>query len=112
MKINNVEFEELDFTEATFVEKYNNAYKKMLKEAEKIDLTNIEPAEGIRQECKMIKNFLDNVLGEEASKKIFGEKDSLKECIKTLEDLKQYKEDQERYWSERVLQFSPERLKK
>jgi hypothetical protein len=29
-----------------------------------------------------------------------------------LEDLKQYKEDQEKYWSDRVLQFSPERLKK
>ena len=115
MKINGVEFD-VDFTEAEFLEKIENGSKKVYEEADKLQIENeakkISTSEGIRQECKILKDFLDYVLGEGASKKIFGEKNSLNECLKAFEDIINARENQYNNFMTRFAKYSPERLKK
>lgn len=111
MTINNIEFD-VDFTDADFIEridKGNEEVQKRSKELEKMDLT---PAEGIRQECKIAKDFLDYVLGEGTSEKLFGEKNSLNLCVKALEDIEKARREQEIDFNNRVEKYSPDRLKR
>lgn len=113
--INGVEFD-IDFTDADFIEKielgYNDVVKKtqeMQKNNENIQLTN---AEGIRQECKIIKDFFDYVLGDGTSEKLFGNKNSLDKCMNAFEDITKAKESQLADFQTRVSKYSPDRLKR
>ena len=88
MKINGKEFE-VDFTDADFLERLEKGKEEIeekIKELNK-DKNNVTPAEGIRQECKIIKIFVDYVFGDGSSEKAFGNKNSLKEHIEALEDI-------------------------
>ena len=73
---------------------------------------NITPAEGIRQECKIVKDFFDYVLGDGASKKIFGDKNSLRDCLQAFEDLINERDRQLNNFKKVVNKYSPERLKR
>lgn len=111
MTINNVEFD-IDFTDADFIEKYDFAYEKLVKQSEELETKELTPAEGIRQECKIVKDFLDYVLGEGTSQILFGEKNSLNQCIKALEDIKMIKDNQELELVNKLSEYSPDRLKR
>ena len=85
MIINGVELE-IDFTDAEIVEKIELGSKEVYDKAEELrKQTGLSPAEGIRQECKILKDFLDYVLGDGTSRKLFGEKNSLQQCVKAFE---------------------------
>lgn len=109
MKINNVEFD-IDFTDADFIEKLEKAKDISAKQSEELETKKLTPAEGIRQECKIAKDFLDYVLGEGTSQKLFGEKNSLKECVKALEELENARQEQEKYFNTTISKYSPDRL--
>lgn len=111
MKINGVEFD-IDFTDADILEKIENGSKEVYKKAEELKSSEYTPAEGIRQECKILKEFLDYVLGEGSSKKIFGNKDSLQQCLDVYEDIINTRETQISSFAERVSKYSPDRLKR
>ena len=85
LKINNVELE-LDLMDADMAEKYEKAYRNMQRDVENIP-KNLSLAESIRKQCKLIFNFFDEVFGEGTSKKIFGNKTNLRECIKAVKTL-------------------------
>lgn len=109
MEINGTKID-IDFTDAEVIEKIEQGAKKVYEEAAKIKKEKFTPAEGIRQECKLMKDFLDYVLGEGTSKKIFGEKDSLKDCLKAFEDVINQKEEQYNSILNKINLYSPERV--
>lgn len=113
MTINGVEFD-IDVTDADFIEKYEFKYKEVEEQINDLDKkkNTISIVEGIRQECKIIKDFLDYVLGEGASEKIFKGKDSLNLCLNAFEDIIDNVDKQHREMQERMNKYSPERLKR
>lgn len=109
MKINGIDFD-VDFTDADFIEKMETAMKIVEEKSKELDTKEQSLAEGIRQECKIAKDFFDYVLGEGTSQKLFGEKNSLNECTKALEEILKAKEEQEKEFNNRVSKYSPSRL--
>lgn len=113
MKINGIEFD-VDFTDADLIERIDEGCKKVDEEAEELrkKQDGLSPAEGIRLECKIIKDFLDYVFGDGTSNKIFGEKNSLKQCIETFEDIIKTRNEQLEKIDNTISKYSPERLKR
>ena len=109
MTINGVN-RDIDFTDADLLEKIEEGSKKVYDETEKLKTVNLKIAEGIRQECKLMKDFLDYVLGDGISKKIFGDKNSLKDCLKAFEDVINLKEEQYNSVLNKINLYSPERV--
>ena len=85
LKINDVELE-LDLMDADMAEKYEKAYRKMQRDVANIP-KNLSLADNIRKQCNLVFYFFDEVFGQGTSKKIFGNKTNLRECIKAVETL-------------------------
>lgn len=113
MLINGVEFE-IDFTDADLIERIDKKVKEVEEQGKELEKNkkNITPAEGIRQECKIVKEFFDYVLGDGASKKIFGDKNSLRDCLQAFEDLINERNRQLNNFKKVVNKYSPDRLKR
>ena len=113
MKINNVELD-IDFTDADLIEKIDEGNKNVQKEIEELEKSkdNISPAEGIRQECKIVKDFLDYVFGEGTSEEIFKGKDSLRQCLQAFEDIINERNRQLENFNDTIAKYSPYRLKR
>jgi hypothetical protein len=113
MLINGVEFE-IDFTDADLIERIDKKVKEVEEQGKELEKNkkNITPAEGIRQECKIVKEFFDYVLGDGSSKKIFGDKNSLRDCLQAFEDLINERDRQLNNFKKVVNKYSPERLKR
>lgn len=112
MIINGVELD-IDFTDAEIVEKIELGSKEVYDKAEELrKQTGLSPAEGIRQECKILKDFLDYVLGDGTSEKLFKGKDSLNQCLQAYEDIIKAREEQYSNFQARVSKYSPDRLKR
>lgn len=113
MIINDVEFD-IDFTDADTLDLIDKECKIVYEKAEELkkQKEDLSPAEGIRQECKIVKEFLDNVLGEGASKKIFGEKDSLTLCLEAYEELIETYQEQYKLYYDKINKYSPDRLER
>ena len=111
MTINEKKFD-VDFTDADLIEKIEVGSKKVFDETERIKKENFSVAEGIRQECKIIKDFLDYVFGEGTSKELFGNKDSLNLCLKAFEDIINEKERQVKSINDLVSKYSPNRVQR
>ena len=105
--------DEFDFTDADLLERIEQGRNDVLekvKELEQIDTLN--PVEGIRQECKLLRNFLDYVFGDGTSEKNIKHKNSLKECIKVYEDVFKERDRQLNNLSEVMNKYSPERVQR
>lgn len=112
MTINGVEFD-IDFTDADTLDLIDNESKKVYEKAEKLRIEeNLSPAEGIRQECKIVKDFFDNVFGEGTSEEIFKGKDSLTQCLNAYEDLMNAYQEQYKSYYDRINKYSPDRLQR
>lgn len=111
MKINNVELD-IDFTDADLIEKIEKSRIELIDKCHNLDIDNLTPAEGIRQECKIIKDFFDCVFGEGTSEKLFGEKNSYKLCFEAFEDLIEARDKQYKEIKSKLDSYSPDRLKR
>ena len=101
-----------DLTSAD-IEKIENGSKEVFNKAEELKGNkNLSPAEGIRQECKILKDFLDYVLGDGTSEKLFKGKDSLNQCLQAYEDIIKARTTQYNEFQARVSTYSPARLKR
>jgi len=102
-----------DFTDADFIEKIEIGSKTVFDKTEEIKKTKYDTlAEGIRQECKIFKEFLDYVFGEGTSQEVFEGKDSLHLCLKAFEDIINQKEEQVKSINNLVSKYSPERVQR
>lgn len=112
MTINGISFD-LDFTDADFLEKIEIGSKEVYDKGEELKKKkDLSIAEGIRQECKILKDFLDYVLGEGTSEKLFGNKNSLDKCLKAFEDIVEARDKQYNEFQAKISKYSPERLKR
>ena len=114
INLNGIEFE-IDFTDADIIEKIENGIKIVDKKVDDIKATLNEQtglAEGVKQACKILKDFLDNVLGEGSSEKLFGSKNSLNLCIKVYQDLINERNRQYDNLQKVVDEYSPDRLER
>lgn len=111
MKINNVELD-IDFTDADTIETIEKGRKELIEKCNNLDIDKLTPAEGIRQECKIIKDFFDCVFGEGTSQKLFGEKNSYKLCFEAFEDIIEARDKQLGEIKNRLDNYSPDRLKR
>ena len=112
MIINGVEFD-IDFTDAEILERIENGSKEIYQKAEELKGNkDLSPAEGIRQECKILKDFLDYVLGDGTSEKLFQGKDSLNQCLKAYEDIINARKTHYEEIQAKVSKYSPDRLKR
>lgn len=112
MKINDVELE-VNFLDADFMEKVENCCKKVAEQAEKSkkELKNLTFSEQIKGECKIIKDFFDEVFGEGTSDKIFEGKNDLKLCILAFQELINAKIKMQNEMNSLFAKYSPDRLK-
>lgn len=111
MTINGVN-RDIDFTDADLLEKIEEGSKKVYDETEKIRNVNLKLAEGIRQECKILKDFIDYVFGEGTSKEWFGEKDSLHLILQAFTDIINERDKQIKVIDELASKYSPERVQR
>lgn len=84
-KFNNAELE-ADFTDAGFMEKFENAYLAMEEDIKHVQKTG-KQSEIIRSHCDVFFKFFDSVFGAGSSKKLFGDKVSIDLCVKASESL-------------------------
>ena len=107
LKINDVELE-LDLMDADMAEKYEKAYRKMQRDVANIP-KNLSLAENIRKQCNLIFCFFNEVFGEGTSKKVFGNKTNLRECIKAVETLIDYVNKDVEETNKIINKYSPNR---
>ena len=113
MKILGIEFD-IDITDAEVIERLEKGQQIVEKQSEELEekRSNLTLAEGIKQECKIAKDFLDYVIGEGTSKELFGEKNSLAKCMEALEDLNNCIESQQKDFQNIINKYSPDRIKR
>ena len=114
MIINGIEVKELDFTDADLLDRIDKKSEEVLKQCEELEKVKdtIKPAEGIRQECKILKDFLDYVFEDNVSEKVFGNKNSLRYCLKAYEDVIKERNRQVDNLHNIVDTYSPQRIKR
>lgn len=112
MKINGVELE-VNFLDADFMEKIENCCRKVSEQAEKskTELKNLTLSQQIKGECKIIKDFFDEVFGEGTSDKVFKGKNDLKLCLSAFQDLIEAKAKMQQEMNSLFAKYSPDRLK-
>jgi hypothetical protein len=103
---------EFDFTDADLLEKIEQGKNDVLEKLKIVEDNTTNPVEGIRQECKILRDFLDYVFGEGTSDENIKHKNSLRECIKVYEDVFKEKERQLNNLSEIANKYSPERVQR
>ena len=108
LKINDVELK-LDLMDADMAEKYEKAYRKMQRDVENIP-KNLSLADSIRKQCQLIFTFFDEVFREGTSKKIFGNRTNLRECIKAVETLIDYVNKDVEESNKIINKYSPNRV--
>ena len=77
---------EMDFLDADFVEKFENSYEKMERDAKNIDPT-MRTSDKIRKQCDIMKQFIVEVFGEDAHQKMIGDKQSIALYVQASSDI-------------------------
>lgn len=78
---------EFDFLDADSVEKMEKEFEKVKEECIKKEKLELKVSEIIREECRIIDEFIDNVFGKGISEKIFNNKKNLKEHIEVFQEI-------------------------
>ena len=97
MIINNVELEDLDLLDADCADRYEEAIEKIKVLANKENYKNLALGDAIREQCKVIFDFVNTLWGEGTDKKLFGNKTNIRTCTEVLEliieNCKKHKEE-------------------
>lgn len=86
MKLRNIEVN-FSFTDADCIERLENAAKKVKEKSELKDKEEKSLSEAIREECKIIDEFFDEVFGKGIADKIFKGKKDLQEHMELFTDI-------------------------
>lgn len=108
MKINGVELEDIDLTEVGTLKKYEDAHKKVVEVAENTKKLK-DPVQMIQKQCKAVFDFFNSLFGEGTDKKVFGDKVSLKVCVKAFAEFNEYVANDIKETNEMVNKYSPNR---
>lgn len=112
MKINGVELD-IDFLDADFMEKIEKCCKNVSEQAEKSknELKELTYSQQIKAECKIIKDFFDEVFGYGTSEKLFKGKNNLMLCLSAFQELIEAKVKSQNEMNDLFAKYSPDRLK-
>lgn len=108
MKIKGIEVE-FNFLDADDIEIFEKEAEKVKHECEEKGKQKMSLAECIREECKIINNFFDNVFGVGISQKLFGNKNNLEEHIKVFEEVIKEKIEQQKGLQATFDRYQPNR---
>lgn len=108
MKIKGIEVE-FNFLDADDIERFEKESEKVKHECEEKGKQKMSLAECIREECKIINNFFDNVFGKGLSQKLFGNKNNLEEHLKIFEDVIKQKIEQQKDLQATFERYQPNR---
>ena len=86
MKLKNIEVD-FSFTDAGCIERLENATKNVKEKAAVKEKENLSLSESIREECKIIDEFIDETFGEGTAEKIFNGKRDLQEHMALFTDI-------------------------
>ena len=87
MIINNVELEELDLLDADCADRYEKAIEKIKVLADKENYGGLSLGDAIREQCKVIFDFVNTLWGEGTDKKLFGNKTNIRVCTEVLDNI-------------------------
>ena len=85
MLINNVELPDIDVSDALVMENYEAAHDKVAEKMNNLDVNGKRRSELIRIQCEAVFEFFEDVFGEGAAKKVFGESVNLTTCLNAYE---------------------------
>lgn len=86
MKLKDIEVN-FSFSDADDLERLENSARKVKEKASEYEKKELSVSEAIREECKLINEFFDEVFGNGISKQLFNNKNDLKEHIDLFEDI-------------------------
>ncbi len=108
MKIRGVEVD-FNFLDADDVERFEKEAEKVQYECKQKEKIEMSTSQIIREECKIINNFFDNVFGEGVSLEIFKGKSNLEEHIKAFEDIVKEKIEKQKDLQNTFDRYQPNR---
>lgn len=112
MKIKGIEVD-FNFLDADDIERFEreaeNVKRECEEKCEEKCKQKMSLAEAIREECKVINNFFDNVFGVGISQKLFGNKNNLEEHIKVFEEVIKEKIEQQKRLQATFDRYQPNR---
>lgn len=103
-----MELKNIDFNDADDLELFENAVEDAKKELDNLNADGQRASEVIRKGCNVIFECFDKIFGEGTSKKVFGDKTSLRICMKAFGDLKAEKEKQDSEIQDMVSELNTE----
>lgn len=107
MIINGVELEDIDIYDLEAAEKYEKALAKVRDLSTKDDSKSL--SEGIKYQCNLIFDFVNELFGEDTDKKIFGNKVNLMTCMKAFEEIILNMNEQKKEIEKLSNKYSPNR---
>lgn len=107
MIINGVELEDIDIYDLEAAEKYEKALAKVRDLSTKDDSKSL--SEGIKYQCNLIFDFVNELFGEDTDKKIFGNKVNLMTCMKAFEEIVLKMNEQKKEIEKLSNKYSPNR---
>ena len=87
MIINNVELEDLDLLDADCADRYEEAIEKIKVLANKENYSGLPLGDAIREQCKVVFDFVNTLWGEGTDKKLFGNKTNIRVCTEVLDNI-------------------------
>lgn len=113
MILNGIDID-FDFTDGDDWEKYENGQKKIIAEVERLksEVKNKPLSESIKEECKVLDEFIDSVFGEGLSAKIFNKPHSLGERTKIYGQIVEEANKQKEQYQSFIDEYSPDRAKR
>lgn len=108
MKIKNIEVD-FNFLDADDIERFEREAEKVRQECQIKNKKEMSLSQVIREECRIINNFFDNVFGEGLSEKLFENKNNLEDHIKAFEDIVKQKIEQQKGLESTFERYQPNR---
>ena len=108
MKIRNIEVD-FDFLDADDMEKFETELQKVKDECDLKEKKEMSCAEVIREECRIIDNFFNNVFGKGIAEKIFKGKKNLNDHVRAFEDIVNEKIKQQKDLNNAFERYQPNR---
>nr|DAR36292.1 MAG TPA: hypothetical protein [Caudoviricetes sp.] len=108
MKIRGIEVD-FNFLDADDAERFEKEAERVKQECEIKGKKEMTYSQTIREECKVIDNFFDNVFGKGISFKMFQGKNNLEDHINAFEDIVKEKMEQQKGLQNTFDRYQPNR---
>lgn len=99
---------DVDFTDADFMEKFENAYEEMMKNIDNTPKTG-KVSEAIRAQIEVFDKFFSHVFGKDAIKKLFLGKASVEMRIEACNSLYDFRNKENQRYNSMVTKYRPNR---